>query len=344
MRLRGDAARDGIAPAPPTDRRALWRSRHSAAHSARCDRQASPCPRRAAPRSARPAAVCLTYGVRGARERGCIADKVEGRRGDGPRPRSSSTAGLRARLTGAAFPRRRARCRRQRRLRSAIRRPCTQRSGSRAASARKPSRNRAWNSASNFSKRAALSPRACVRARPVVGSRSMISVRSAAKSPNAASCNAAHLFHAEPTRDSLIDEGGIGRSGRTPPSGRPRVPARWRARCDRRAPPETGAFRQRRPALGAAFHQQPADFLGAGRTARLAREHRPRGHATFSASARRSAWVDLPAPSPPSSVMKRPRISLHSITRRASFWPAACTLSSVASAAITSCNGPMRTR
>ncbi len=60
--------------------------------------------------------------------------------------------------------------------------------------------------------------------------------------------------------------------------------------------------------LGDAGEQDVADDLGAGRAARLAREHDLDAERS-SRSASAAAWVDLPLPSPPSKVMKRPRIN-----------------------------------
>ena len=61
-----------------------------------------------------------------------------------------------------------------------------------------------------------------------------------------------------------------------------------------------------RPAVAVPVDQQLAQRLRARRAAGLARAHdlRPRPSRR---STRRPAWVDLPAPSPPSKVMNRPR-------------------------------------
>jgi hypothetical protein len=64
-------------------------------------------------------------------------------------------------------------------------------------------------------------------------------------------------------------------------------------------------FGQRRPALGLAAQQQAANGFRLRRPARLARHHHVAAGAR-EALGQQPAWVDLPEPSPPSSVMKKP--------------------------------------
>jgi hypothetical protein len=67
-------------------------------------------------------------------------------------------------------------------------------------------------------------------------------------------------------------------------------------------------FGFRQPAVGFAADQQLADTLGAGCAARFARNDMRHTSALANASASNFICVDLPLPSPPSNVMKLPRI------------------------------------
>ena len=99
------------------------------------------------------------------------------------------------------------------------------------------------------------------------------------------------------------------RSGRRPPRCRRPAPGGWCARHARRGRRNAAASRPAATRRSSPSQQQLAEQLGPRRAARLARAQHRHGRAPRSASASSRAWVDLPAPSPPSSVMKRPRAS-----------------------------------
>ena len=93
------------------------------------------------------------------------------------------------------------------------------------------------------------------------------------------------------------------RSGRRSPTGRAPAPAGWSGADGRRARPRTGSPRR---AARAAWRRPTAAHGGSlrRRASRPARASAPRRcRATCSRCASSAAWVDLPAPSPPSKVM-----------------------------------------
>ena len=69
--------------------------------------------------------------------------------------------------------------------------------------------------------------------------------------------------------------------------------------------------------LGRARQQHMADRLGAGRAAGLARQHDADAERLAGDPPAVAAWVDLPVPSPPSKVMKRPRMTVRNGVRDA---------------------------